>query len=491
MPLESDWDRIAMISRASVRVGETQDGRRMVAKPSAELVRPRGLLSSTLSIWSDEGGVVAVIFGLVATLVIAIVGLGVDVVYWYRTDRAMQNAADSAAIAAASNGTGSYQNEAKAVAGQYGFDDGSNGVTVTALDNQTCPDGETDCFKVTVAMAAAPQFFSQVVGLPAPPLSSAAMAGGSQLHKYCLLALAGSGTDPAIVSHGAPNADLTNCTVMSNTGATCTGHSLNATYGDAHGTNNGCGISEHSNVPAVSDPYSGLAVNIPANPCTASQYSWEPTSKKDPALSPSNAWGVANSATSIVLTNSATIAPTVGNGIICGDLQLAQNATVTVSTASPGSVLVIEKGKLDTNGGTLQTASGSALTIIFTGTDPSGKYTHYPTGGGTLNFNAPTTGAWQGVAIYQDPSLTNSNGVSFTYAGHLPTWDVTGLVYFPHATLTFSGAVNKSSNGASCFVLVADNITINGNADILETGGCAAAGLAMPTDTIAAAGLVQ
>ncbi|HWZ69723.1 MAG TPA: pilus assembly protein TadG-related protein [Stellaceae bacterium] len=480
---------ISMMSRASVWVGKTKDYWRWVAKPSAELVTPRGLLSSTLSIWSDEGGGVAVILGLVATLVIAIVGLGVDVVYWYRTDRAMQNAADSAAIAAASNGTSSYQNEAKAVASQYGFDDGSKGVTVTALNNQTCPGGGTNCFKVTVAMAAAPQFFSQVVGLPPPPLSSAAMAGGSQLHKYCMLALAGSGTDPAILTHGAPNADLTNCTIMSNTGSTCTGHNLNATYGDAHGTNNGCGISEHSNVPAVSDPYVGLAVNIPANPCKTSDYSWEPTKKKDPALDTSSlhTWGVANASSTITLTNSSTIAPTIGNGIVCGDLQLAQNATVTVNTASPGSILVIENGQLDTNGGTLQTASGSAVTVIFSG-DPSDSHNHSPTNAGTLNLQAPTTGTWKGVAIYQDPNL--KNGLDFTYSGNNPTWDITGLTYFPHASVTFSGAVNKSSNGASCFVLVADNITINGTANILETGGCAAAGLDMPTDTIAAAGLV-
>jgi uncharacterized membrane protein len=81
--------------------------------------------------------VVAVIVALVATLVVAIVGLGIDVVDWYRTDRAMQNAADSAAIAAARNGTSSYQSEAKAVAAQYGFVDGTGGVTVTALNNQT------------------------------------------------------------------------------------------------------------------------------------------------------------------------------------------------------------------------------------------------------------------------------------------------------------------------------------------------------------------
>jgi Flp pilus assembly protein TadG len=101
-----------------------------------------------VSIWSDERGVAAVIVGLVATLVIAIAGLGVEVVSWYRTDRAMQNAADSAAVGAATNGTGTYRNEAKAVAAQYGDVDGGNGATVTALNNQTCPDGQTDCVKV-------------------------------------------------------------------------------------------------------------------------------------------------------------------------------------------------------------------------------------------------------------------------------------------------------------------------------------------------------
>jgi hypothetical protein len=65
------------------------------------------------------------------------------------------------------------------------------------------------------------------------------------------------------------------------------------------------------------------------------------------------------------------------------------------------------------------------------------------------------------------------------------------LTYFPHASVTFTGAVNKSSFGASCFVLVVDNVLIDGTANILATGGCAAAGLAMPTDIIAAASLVQ
>ena len=140
---------------------------------------------------------------------------------------------------------------------------------------------------------------------------------------------------------------------------------------------------------------------------------------------------------------------------------------MTLTTASPGSLLIIYNGGLDTNNFTLSTASGSALTIIFTGSDPAGKYQHTPYNkSGTLNFNAPTSGTWSGVAIYTDPSLTKN--VDFSYAGNSPTWDITGLTYFPHASATFSGAVNKSSNGASCFVLVVDNVLMNGTADILE-----------------------
>ena len=154
---------------------------------------------------------------------------------------------------------------------------------------------------------------------------------------------------------------------------------------------------------------------------------------------------------------------------------------VTVN-ASSGAVLVIVNGQLDTGGYTLQTSSGSGLTVVFSG-DNSGSYTHAPTGGGTLDIAAPTSGVWKGVAIYQNPSL-NSSGVDISAAGNSPTWDITGLVYLPHSSVTFSGAVNKSSNGQSCFALVVDNITINGTGSILATGGCAAAGLALPTGSL-------
>jgi hypothetical protein len=102
-----------------------------------------------------------------------------------------------------------------------------------------------------------------------------------------------------------------------------------------------------------------------------------------------------------------------------------------------------------------------------------------PVGNGILDFAAPTSGIWSGMAIYQAPNLTS--GVNISDAGNSPTWKITGMAYFPHASVTFSGAVNKSSHGKSCVGLVADNITINGTGSILAHGECDEAGLTLPT----------
>jgi Flp pilus assembly protein TadG len=448
---------------ASVELGKAHDNRPEYTGDLIDCPKRRELPPRRSSLWVQERGAVAFMFALIAAGVIATIGLGIDVIGWYRTNRTLQNAADAAAVAAARNGTSSYQSEALAVAASYGFIDGSNGISIAPLNNQTCPNGQTNCYLVTVAMASAPQFFSQIVGFPAPALSSAAMAGGAQTHTYCLMALASSGTDPAILGNGVPAANLDNCNIMSNTGMTCHGHNTGATNGDAHNTNNGCGITQNSNVPILPDPYKSLASNIPADTCGGSY--------------PQESGGLQTK-----WSGAKTLPATT---IVCGDLQLT--ALTTLTTASPGSVLVIENGQLDTHGNTLQTAAGSALTIIFSGS--SGSYTHAPTGGGTLNFNAPTSGTWSGVAIYQDPALTT--GVDISAAGSTPTWDISGLVYLPHASVLFSGAVNNSANGASCFGLVVDNITINGTGEILKTGGCAAAGLNLPSNTVGTVALVQ
>ncbi len=414
-------------------------------------------------------GNVATLFALVAPALIGAIGLGMETAWWYTDQRSMQNAADAAALAAASNATDSYDDEAASVASQYGYTNGANGATVTSTNAAACPGGGSNCYQVSITLKQQ-LYLLPVIGFsgdttyggqPAQTIRASAIATRATTSRsYCLLALNTIGS--AILGNGVPNTNFNGCNTMSDASATCHGHDMGADYGDAHLTDNGCGVVQESNIPIVPDPYAGLASNIPSNPCAS--YPQEPSKHGDPALPSSNQWG----------TNQNLS----GNNFVCGDLQLTSDVTIN---APSGTVIVIENGQLDTNGHTIRTADGSSATIVYSGTD-GGSYTHAPTGGGTLDIQAPTTGPWSGVAMYQDPAITT--GVDMSDAGNSPTWDITGLVYMPHANVTFSGAVNKSSNGSSCFALVVGDITINGTGSILAHGGCDQAGLTMPTGQV-------
>lgn len=425
----------------------------------------------------DSRANIAVTFALLLPVLVGGLALGTETTLWYVDQRDLQNASDAAALAAAGDGTSNYTATANAIATSYGYQNGVNGVTVTASNSAACPSGGNTCYSVSIAMKQQLYLLpaigfngnTTINGHPAQTVSGSATASpNGATRNYCLLTLSTTGT--SLTTNGAPKANLAGCNVMSNSGATCNGHNLGANYGDAAGTNNGCGVVQTSSVPVVTDPYAHLANNIPTNPC--SSYPQESSGKKGKgsSLPASNQWS-GNQSWS-------------GNNIICGDLQLTGNVTIN---GPPGSVLVIENGQFDSNGYTIQTAAGSTVTIVFSGTN-TGNYTHVPTGSGTFNIQAPTSGPWSGVAFYQDPAITS--GVDISAAGNSPTWDITGLVYLPHSNVTFSGAVSKSSNGASCFVMVSYTLLVNGTADILPKGGCTQAGLSMPTNVVGGRGLL-
>jgi Flp pilus assembly protein TadG len=417
----------------------------------------------------DQRGTVAVIMGLLIIPLVGALGIGFEVSNWYMIGRGMQNAADAAALAAATNGGSNYDVEAKAVAAQYGFADGVNNISVAASNTAACPDGvNNNCYSVRIS-GSVPLLVSQIVGYTgdatlngaaAKGLSSTAIANHTtQRTDFCLVALGPQG----IRSNGAPKSSMA-CNTMSNTSSTCNGGNMGAPISAAANANKGCGVRQYSNVPPITDTYAALASNIPANPC-GSSYPQEPTHTHDPPLPTSNQWPLGTR-------------PLSGNNFICGDLQLTGDVTID---APAGAVLVIENGQLDTNGHTISTTSGSGLTVVFSGTS-SGSYTHAPTGGGTLDIAAPTSGPWKGVAMYQDPALTT--GVDIAAAGNTPAWDITGLVYLPNASVTLSGAVQKAGFGASCFAMVVKDITVNGTGMITPTGNCIPAGLGMPQTTV-------
>lgn len=413
------------------------------------------------SFWCDRRGSTSILFALSIPMLIGGLGIGFEVSNWYLVQRGMQNAADAAVLAAASNAGANYDVEGKAVAAQFGLTDGANNVAVTVLRDVTCPDGAGNCYSATITNSV-PLYLSPVVGYAGSGggkktlVATAIAKAGTIQRPYCLLALAGSGTTPAVNTNGSPSSDLSGCSVKSNTDADCHGHDLGADFGDAVGTSYGCGKVQNSGVPPTVDPYAGLAANIPANTCGG-------VYPQIPSGSVSTWSGTKNLS---------------GNVVICGDLKLTGNVIVN---APSNAVLVIANGRLDTGSFMIQTSSGSGLTIVFTGT-VGGSYVHAPTGNGIIDIAAPTSGPWSGVMIYQDPKLTT--GVDISAAGSNPTWKITGLVYLPHASVTLNGAINKSSYGGACFVLVVDNLLMKGAANLVPKGGCVAAGLTMPTGLV-------
>jgi hypothetical protein len=452
----------------------------------------------------DRRGTVSVIMGLLIVPLVGALGVGFEVSNWYMNGRAMQNAADAAVLAAATNGGANYDVEARAVAAQYGFVDGVNSISIAASNAAPCPAGGNNCYSVAIS-GAVPLLVSQVVGYQgdttlngaaAKQLNAVAVSRPTVNSQLCMIALAKSGAAQGIRTNGSPTGDLNGCDIMSNTAAQCNGSNLGAGHGIAAGTSNGCGLVQDSGVDPVKDPYASLASLIPplsSSGCggnypqeTAHGNTVNPPTTLVPGaftLNPNPSTGVP--VTSLTLGS--------GNNFMCGDQVLTADAVI--NTPGTGAVLVIENGQLDLNGHTLTTANGSAVTVVFSG-DTSGSYTHAPTdntngSGGKLDLTAPTSGPWSGVSIYQDPSLTT--GVDVSAAGNSPTWNITGLVYMPHASVTLKGAIDKSNAGGSCVVLVADNFTISGNGGILKTdiGGCPQAGLTIPKVTLRRVGLVQ
>ena len=136
---------------------------------SLELVREcavwKALRTAVRSFARDRSGSVAVMAALAMPVLIGVTGLGVEVSYWYLTQRSMQNAADSAAIAAATNGTANYSAEAKAAAAKYGYVHGANNISVTASNTAPCPSGGANCYSATIT-GYVPLFLSQVDRLP-------------------------------------------------------------------------------------------------------------------------------------------------------------------------------------------------------------------------------------------------------------------------------------------------------------------------------------
>lgn len=408
-----------------------------------------------------------------ALMIVPILGalaLGGEVGSWYFTQRSAQNAADSAALAAATSGcaaTGAgcqatFGHAAAAVAAKYNFTNGVDN-TVLATTAVTCPGGGlTPCYQVQITKTL-PVGLSRVVGFNGnttlgagrgQTVQATAIAKGKVITGFCIMGFATSGN--AFRINGGPSFDLGGCDVYSNANMTCNGSGdFGIAASVAVGTSN-CGAAKYELQPALTDPFVGLSTNanIPAAPggCAARTF----TSTQTVALS--------------------TITDT------CGNFTINNNVTLTVTGTGVLRIYqtAANNGNLVLSNGNSKLLASEGLTIIFSGTAGNNS-PGFISGSGVVDYAAPTSGTWSGIAVYQDNRMTKSK--SWSYSGNSPTFNLTGLTYARYADITFSGAINHHTGGRSCMGVLANTLLVSGTGSIFDnpTSECEQAGLTLPT----------
>lgn len=422
-------------------------------------------------------GAVSPLTALLLIPILGATGLVVDVGYWYYKQRDMQNAADSAAVAAAQtpdNPDDDFIAVARGTALRYGYSHGAGSVTVDA-ERVNCPgDPSETCTQVQIGYDS-PLFFSPIVGFlgnnageSTQGVAALAIAGDSVNAggvELCIVTLDSTPGEDGLLGNGVPFANLNGCDLFSNNDMTCNGNNMGAGTGYAVGTSDGCGVDQVSGYEPFEDPYTDYADNIPGDTCGGSY----PQATRQ-----------GNNNTTAASANLLSGSPALSGEVIrCGDVVLSSDTILN------GVNLTIYNGRLILNNNTL-TANNS--TVVFAG-DNNPTYHHYVTdtlGGSNLTdsvieISSPTSGDWSGVAIYTDPDLTQN--VDTEQSGNAPAYNISGLMYTPNSDSIMSGIINKAGSGYNCFVWISNTLTLNGTAQIFAnpTDSCDDQGLEVPS----------
>jgi hypothetical protein len=150
-------------------------------------------------------------------------------------------------------------------------------------------------------------------------------------------------------------------------------------------------------------------------------------------------------------SKTAAATATVSNGVIWitdGDLALDANGVLECTTCN--------------------TSTGAGVTIIFTAGPANTIGAPTMKSNPTIdNLSAPTSGTYTGLLMVQDTVAGATYTTTAQFQG-TPGQTLNGLIYTPHSNLTFQGNPSVTN---SCLLVVANQLTMQGNAS-LASGGC-------------------
>ena len=391
---------------------------------------------------ADRSGNYAILTGVMAPMLLGLVGLGTENGVWLYTHQTAQSAADAAAFSAAQsysiNGAGigagpnsNLTKEANAIAASYGFVNGKDGVTVTLNRSPKSGPYTTAPNAVEVIITQVqPRLFSALWSKGNVTITARSVALGNAA-QGCVLALDPTASGAALAS-GSTTVNLVNCDLYddSSSGTALNGNgSANVTarqvgvVGGATGTSGfhtTMGLLTGS--PVVADPYA--SVTFPSfSGCDQTNFSVKTTK-------------------------------TINPGVYCKGMTFNAGADVTFN---PG-VYYVDRGTFTVNGGA--SLHGTGVTIVLTSSTGSNYADVKLNGGSILNLVAPSSGTLAGIVFFGDRNAPK--GTSYKFNGDSGQV-YGGAVYLPQGAVEWAGGAGTSTN---CTQVIGNTITFTGNSDM-------------------------
>ncbi len=413
----------------------------------------------------DESGQTLVLAAVMLPVLIASVGMAIDVGYAFDYRQRMQMAADSGALAGAyaldASASITSSDLAATVAidtAQNGFTNGTGGVTVTVCRpgvDLTCPTTYTytspdKAVKVTISQPR-PTFFSRVLGFTSWNVGVSAVAasgtssGGASPSNFVILspnqkgAFTDSGGSSVTVdgkieiNSSAGDALKTGGAIIANGGVF-----INGGYDISGGGSIGPSLPT-TGAPVIPDPLASLPVPTPH--------------------------GTTYTGADAIVTGGVT--KTVQPGIYPDGLKIDGKSNVTMAPGEyffPNKDFIISDATVTGDGIFMYTAGAANLSVAKNTT--------------TVTMTAPTSGTYKGILYFQERTSTER----FQVQGGA-TSNFTGVIYAKSAEVLINGGSNTGSQ-ADYTVIVSDTFTIGGggyfNSDF-STIGCSPLGCSAGT----------
>jgi Putative Flp pilus-assembly TadE/G-like len=442
----------------------------------------------------DESGQTIVLAAVGMAVIIAFLGLAIDVGQVRLAKRQLQRAADAAALAGAievlpclnvPNCAAMQTAATNAVA--------ENGLTVTKLvtncgtvtpattvtlllNNGPCSIGSTDPNngKTTYVEAIVSQQqttkFARLIGINNISLSARAEAQHIG-QTNCIYALDPSAS--GAISTAVLALVSSNCGVVDESNSASALSCLIVGAITAPKVRVTGGSSGLLCLASTNNLTTGVPVPVPADPLA---YLTKPTV---PACGTSTGspYHGASSAVNLSLLNTL-LSPAVlyADGAYCGGISIGLGANVIFNTAQ-GSTFVLTSSKgaggLNISLNLLSSISTSGGGVTFYNYGPAGAINFAVTVPGLLSsvsLAAPTTGPYAGILFFQDSGNTTPANITASISVATPA--INGISYFPTATVSYGVAVQLLSNGSCTGLynpLIAKDISFVANLSVLTS----------------------